>query len=62
MSIRYFNDNGTGEKPSDIKLYASTGVETRTGENFNLTGNAWQYRWGEVFNRGFDLITLAKNI
>jgi hypothetical protein len=29
-----------------LKLYASTGVYTRTGENYNLVGVAWQYRWG----------------
>jgi hypothetical protein len=29
-----------------VKLYASTGVSTRTGDEFNLVGIAWQYRWG----------------
>jgi len=29
-----------------IKLYASTGVYTRTGDEFDLVGIAWQYRWG----------------
>ena len=29
-----------------IKLYASTGVYTRMGGDFNLLGIAWQYRWG----------------
>jgi len=29
-----------------IKLYASTGVYTRAGGDFNLIGIAWQYRWG----------------
>ncbi len=29
-----------------IKLYANTGVYTRTGEEFDLVGIAWQYRWG----------------
>jgi len=29
-----------------IKLYASTGVSARTGNNFDLVGVAWQYRWG----------------
>lgn len=28
-----------------IKLYASTGVYTRTGDKFDLVGIAWQYRW-----------------
>ena len=31
---------------SSIKLYASTGVSARTGNNFDLFGAAWQYRWG----------------
>jgi hypothetical protein len=29
-----------------IKLYASTGVSTRTGSDFNTIGTAWQYRFG----------------
>jgi hypothetical protein len=29
-----------------IKLYASSGVSERTGNNFDLLGIAWQYRWG----------------
>lgn len=29
-----------------IKLYASTGVSTRTGTDFDTAGLAWQYRWG----------------
>lgn len=29
-----------------IKLYASTGVSTRTGSDFTLGGIAWQYLWG----------------
>jgi len=29
-----------------IKLYASTGVFTRTGSNFGTGGMAVQYRWG----------------
>jgi hypothetical protein len=31
---------------NSIKLYASTGVSTRTGSDFNAGGIAWQYRWG----------------
>jgi hypothetical protein len=31
---------------TSIKLNASTGVEARTGNNFDLFGIAWQYRWG----------------
>ena len=29
-----------------VKLYASTGVSTRTGSDFDAVGIAWQYRWG----------------
>lgn len=29
-----------------IKLYASTGVYTRTRNDFDLVGIVWQYRWG----------------
>ena len=29
-----------------VKLYASTGVSTRTGSDFDTIGIAWQYRWG----------------
>jgi hypothetical protein len=31
---------------NSVKFYASTGVQTRTGGNFDLLGIAWQYRWG----------------
>ena len=31
---------------NSVKLYASTGVQTRTGGDFDLVGIAWQYRWG----------------
>ena len=31
---------------NSIKLYASTGVSTRTGSNFDAIGIAWQFRWG----------------
>lgn len=34
------------ERNHSIKLYASTGVSTRTGSDYNLGGIAWQYRWG----------------
>jgi hypothetical protein len=30
---------------NSIKLFASTGVSARTGNNFDLIGAAWQYRW-----------------
>ena len=29
-----------------VKLYASSGVSARTGNDFHLIGIAWQYRWG----------------
>ena len=28
-----------------VKLFASTGVSARTGNNFDALGVAWQYRW-----------------
>jgi hypothetical protein len=31
---------------NSIKLYASSGVATRTGSDFDTVGAAWQYRWG----------------
>ncbi|MGE5089947.1 MAG: transporter [Candidatus Levyibacteriota bacterium] len=31
---------------SSLKVYASSGVSARTGNNFDLFGVAWQYRWG----------------
>ena len=31
---------------NSIKLYASSGVWARTGNNYDLIGIAWQYRWG----------------
>ena len=31
---------------NSIKLYVSSGVSARTGNNFDLIGVAWQYRWG----------------
>ena len=31
---------------NSIKLYASSGVSARTGNNYDLIGIAWQYRWG----------------
>jgi hypothetical protein len=31
---------------NSLKLYASRGVSARTGNNFDLIGVAWQYRWG----------------
>jgi hypothetical protein len=31
---------------NSIKLYASSGVSTRTGTDFDVAGIGWQYRWG----------------
>ena len=31
---------------NSVKLYASSGVFARTGNNFDLIGIAWQHRWG----------------
>ena len=31
---------------NSLKLYANTGVSTRTGADFDAVGMAWQYRWG----------------
>jgi len=33
-------------KRNSVKLYASSGVSTRTGSDFDTYGLAWQYRWG----------------
>jgi hypothetical protein len=29
-----------------MKVYANSGVSTRTGADFDAFGIAWQYRWG----------------
>ena len=31
---------------NSVKLYASTGIFTRSGTDYDLVGIAWQYRWG----------------
>ena len=31
---------------NSVKFYASRGVSARTGNNYDLVGIAWQYRWG----------------
>ena len=31
---------------NSVKLYASTGVATRTGGDLDTIGAAWQFRWG----------------
>lgn len=33
------------DRNNSVKLYANTGVSTRTGSSFNVFGLAWQYRW-----------------
>ncbi len=33
-------------KNHSVKLYVSSGVSTRTGNDFDAYGLAWQYRWG----------------
>jgi hypothetical protein len=34
------------DRLNSVKLYASSGVSARTGNNFDLIGIAWQYRFG----------------
>ena len=34
------------DRENSIKFYASKGVSARTGDNYDLVGLAWQYRWG----------------
>jgi hypothetical protein len=34
------------DRRNSIKLNVSSGVSARTGNNFDLAGIAWQYRWG----------------
>jgi len=34
-------------RKSSIKLYASTGIHTSVGSDFNLAGVVWQHRWGK---------------
>ena len=34
------------DRANSIKLYGSSGVAARTGNNYDLIGVAWQYRWG----------------
>ena len=33
-------------RENSIKVYASSGVSARTGNDYDLIGVAWQYRWG----------------
>ena len=45
-----WREGGTLAFPVDrlnsVKLYASSGVSARTGNDFDLLGIAWQHRWG----------------
>ena len=34
------------DRRNSVKLYASSGVHARTGNNIDLFGIAWQHRWG----------------
>jgi hypothetical protein len=34
------------DRANSIKFYASSGLSARTGNNYDLIGAAWQYRWG----------------
>jgi len=34
------------DRNNSVKVYASSGVYTRTGTDFDTIGVAWQYRWG----------------
>ena len=34
------------DRHNSVKLYASSGVSDRTGNDFDLLGIAWQHRWG----------------
>jgi hypothetical protein len=34
------------DRHNSVKLYASSGVSDRTGNDFDLVGVAWQHRWG----------------
>jgi hypothetical protein len=37
------------DRSNSIKLYATSGVWARTGNDFDAVGIAWQYRWGGGF-------------
>jgi len=34
------------DRHNSVKFYASSGVSSRTGNDYDLFGVAWQYRWG----------------
>src|SRR6185369_6145223 len=35
------------DRRNSVRIYASTGVITHSGNDFDKIGVAWQYRWGE---------------
>lgn len=37
------------DRRNSLKLYASTGITTRTGSEFSAFGAAWQHRWGDGY-------------
>ena len=37
------------DRHNSLKLSASTGITTRTGNEFSTVGGAWQYRWGDGY-------------
>ncbi|MEQ1800902.1 MAG: transporter [Gammaproteobacteria bacterium] len=39
------------DRQNSVKLYGSTGVSTRTGDEYDGLGIIWQYRWGRDFPR-----------
>ncbi len=34
------------DRANSVKFYLSTGLSARTGNEYDLVGVAWQYRWG----------------
>lgn len=39
------------DRRNSVKIYGSTGVSSRTGDEYDGFGVAWQYRWGRGFPR-----------
>ena len=39
------------DRRNSVKIYGSTGVSSRTGDDYDGLGVAWQYRWGRGFPR-----------
>lgn len=42
-------DGGSLSRSIQLKLYTSTGIQSRSGGDLDVLGIAWQYRWGAVF-------------